>query len=320
MVSPCETTLKKTTKPLPMTSFNSDVILLNEPKSRQFFPENFSNEIYYSNLEEFNYITYKSNFSIKYVIDGEENYILDGKRHTARSGQYLLVNDGRMVETTPECNSEAISIFLNMDIVSEVAAGLNGDDHELLENFDLTTGSSVAFFENSFTHNDLLGTALKQLYRHIISTEHSGKEFNSETYYHLAEQLIRTQLKINDQIGNIDKVKFETRKELYRRVLMARDYIEDTATDAFDFNALSTSSGLSKYHLIRVFKTVFGTTPYRYFIGCRIRTARHDLVNSEENITEIAYKCGFPDVFSFSKIFKNLVGVTPSEYKAQFGK
>jgi AraC-like DNA-binding protein len=294
---------------------------LNEPKTRQFFPENFSNEIYYSNLEEFNYFAYRSNFSIKYVIEGKEAYILNGKRYSATTGQYLLVNNGRAVETTPECNSEAISIFLDMDLISEVYDGLQQKEEQLLDNFGPSGApSDVAFFENAFSHNDSLGATLKKLHKQITSEKKKKHDFTSETYYSLAESLIASQQHVHRDIGNIQKARQETREELYKRVLIARDFLRDLSTETFDFDALSHACMLSKYHLIRSFKTVFGVTPYQYFITCKIQHAKKELSATQFSITEVAYRCGFNDIYSFSKTFRSVVGMTPSAYKSCLGK
>ena len=112
------------------------IIQLNEKVDRTFFPNHFQNEIYYSSIDYFSkdFISYKSNFSIKYITQGNEYYVIDGKKSTPKKGQYLLINDGREVQTTPIENSKGISIFLDKELIAEVYETLQNSQEQLLDN------------------------------------------------------------------------------------------------------------------------------------------------------------------------------------------
>ena len=58
-------------------------------------------------------------------------------------------------------------------------------------------------------------------------------------------------------------------------------------------------------------------TPIKYLNELRIRNACQMLKNSNKNITEIAYDVGYSDSNYFSRVFKKVKGVSPSEYKEQ---
>ena len=64
-----------------------------------------------------------------------------------------------------------------------------------------------------------------------------------------------------------------------------------------------------------VFKTLYNITPNRYVISRRMEFAKELLSAGYIPIGEIAYLCGFSDIYYFSKVFKNETGVSPSEYK-----
>jgi AraC-like DNA-binding protein/streptogramin lyase len=59
---------------------------------------------------------------------------------------------------------------------------------------------------------------------------------------------------------------------------------------------------------------IFGTSPYNYLLNIRIEESKKMLHGKDPYITEIAYRCGFSDPKYFSRCFKNVVGMTPSEY------
>jgi len=75
---------------------------------------------------------------------------------------------------------------------------------------------------------------------------------------------------------------------------------------------------LSKYHFVRLFKRKFGTTPYQYLTGIRIEAAKKLLRSSPFSISYIVIETGFLNRSSFSRLFKNCVGMTSSAYRKKF--
>jgi AraC-like DNA-binding protein len=81
--------------------------------------------------------------------------------------------------------------------------------------------------------------------------------------------------------------------------------------DNFSLEQLSKQAGISKYHFIRVFKHVFGVSPYQYQKRKRLVEARN-LINQGLTIQETAILLGYADVPTFSKAFKQHFGRAPS--------
>lgn len=73
----------------------------------------------------------------------------------------------------------------------------------------------------------------------------------------------------------------------------------------------------SKSHLCKIFHEVIGTSPNNYLNSVRIFHARHLLVNSSGNISEVARSVGIQDINYFSRLFKKKAGISPSEYLKQ---
>ena len=79
--------------------------------------------------------------------------------------------------------------------------------------------------------------------------------------------------------------------------------IETLAADIF----------VSKYYLIRKFKSSIGMTPHQFCIQNRIRKSQ-GLLDEEKTISGIAAEMGFYDQSHFDKAFQRIVGISPSEY------
>lgn len=69
----------------------------------------------------------------------------------------------------------------------------------------------------------------------------------------------------------------------------------------------------------RLVKRVYGLTPSQFITQTRIQRASRLLLESDLTVAEIAIDCGFSDHSAFSRAFKNLIGLTPSEYREESG-
>ncbi len=79
---------------------------------------------------------------------------------------------------------------------------------------------------------------------------------------------------------------------------------------------------VSKYYLIRKFRSSVGMTPHQFCIQNRIRKSQ-GLLDAEKTISRIAAEMGFYDQSHFDKAFRRIVGISPSEYirsKKQIGQ
>lgn len=81
---------------------------------------------------------------------------------------------------------------------------------------------------------------------------------------------------------------------------------------------LSKELNIPKHHLSRVFNAYYKKPYYQYIAERRVREAVNRL-ESEQNIKleSLAYECGFNSKTTFNKYFKDIVGETPSEYRAR---
>jgi YesN/AraC family two-component response regulator len=97
----------------------------------------------------------------------------------------------------------------------------------------------------------------------------------------------------------------------------AAEQIKDDPSDPRFFGQLARELHLSKPALSRRFTRVVGVSYRRLVIDCRIARAQELLTSSDRTVTEIAQLVGFGDLPRFDKVFKALVGASPSIYRQQ---
>ncbi len=81
-----------------------------------------------------------------------------------------------------------------------------------------------------------------------------------------------------------------------------------------DIDELLARHALSYERFRKIFRDLTGQSPNDYRIRRRIDTARSLLVQQRMSIKQVAYVLGYPDPFTFSRQFKQLVGVSPKQF------
>jgi AraC-like DNA-binding protein len=99
-------------------------------------------------------------------------------------------------------------------------------------------------------------------------------------------------------------------------VIGTRHYITNNFEKELNLNLLSHTRFTSKFHLLRLFKKYYGLTPKQFLTNKRIEKAKEYLKNGM-NITGTCFAIGFESPCSFSTLFKNRTGLTPTDFKKE---
>lgn len=95
-------------------------------------------------------------------------------------------------------------------------------------------------------------------------------------------------------------------------------YINECKLDyELDNDTIAERIGVSPNYLTRIFQEHLGMSLHRYIINVKIERAQKNMLSGNVNITEAAEEAGFSSVHVFSKTFKNLFGISPSEFLNQ---
>ena len=95
---------------------------------------------------------------------------------------------------------------------------------------------------------------------------------------------------------------------------MDRSYAEP-----LDVRAVAAVAHLSEAHFIRSFRAAFGETPHRYLQRRRVERSMFLLRETDRSVTDICFDVGFTSRGTFSRTFGEIVGETPSSYRAGNG-
>ncbi|MER5479175.1 helix-turn-helix transcriptional regulator [Streptomyces sp. NPDC002734] len=101
------------------------------------------------------------------------------------------------------------------------------------------------------------------------------------------------------------------------RLRRARDTMDRDYAEPLDVPALAAVALMSPGHFSRSFRAAFGETPYSYLMTRRVERAKALLRRGDLSVTEVCFAVGCTSLGSFSSRFTELVGETPSAYRAR---
>jgi len=98
----------------------------------------------------------------------------------------------------------------------------------------------------------------------------------------------------------------------------ARELLHAHFADTLSLSEVAAAVGVHPAHLARVFRQQYRCSVGDYLRKLRVEFACRQLATSDRPLLEIALAAGFADQSHFSKTFKSLRGMTPSEYQRNF--
>ncbi|MEV7179842.1 helix-turn-helix transcriptional regulator [Kitasatospora arboriphila] len=101
------------------------------------------------------------------------------------------------------------------------------------------------------------------------------------------------------------------------RLRRARDRMDRDYAEPLDVPALARDALMSPGHFSRSFRAAYGETPYSYLMTRRIERAKALLRRGDLSVTEVCMAVGCTSLGSFSSRFTELVGESPSAYRAR---
>lgn len=92
-------------------------------------------------------------------------------------------------------------------------------------------------------------------------------------------------------------------------------HMKGNLAEPVDLDRLAEIAGISKFHFVRVFDQITGTTPHHFLACLRMQRAKARLLKSDITITDVCLEVGYNSLGTFSKTFSELVGVSPQQFR-----
>ena len=104
------------------------------------------------------------------------------------------------------------------------------------------------------------------------------------------------------------------------KINMACSYIQENCDQPLSLNMVASHVGFSSYYLSRLFKQATSYSFVEYLTLHRIKRSQQLLADSKLSITEVSYQSGFTSISTFNRVFHQLMGCSPRDYRKYYLK
>lgn len=254
-----------------------------------------------------NFKLHFTNLAFTAMLQGKKHMKIDNKTNyfDYQPGECVLVAPGEtMVIDFPEAYetpAKCISLNLNTDFVKNYLEQMNFQSPKT----DELSSWNIQLDDYFLSNNKSLASATNNIMR-IAMEDNTQKDILAD--FAIKELLIKL---MQTQARNIVERNVINH---HSRLHFVVDYIKNNLHQKLSIESISKLAYVSKTGFFKMFKEEFGISPNDFIINERIKKAKQ-LLGLKNSIKEVADLTGFSDTNYFTRVFKQLVGITPKLYQ-----
>ena len=255
------------------------------------------NESFLNDAEE---AIFHEEIEIKYFYEGSSVLMVGTEVIATQPGYIVIVNPYEFHTTIDVGQNKGRYHLINLSLDF-----LKTDNFYGLDLRRLLFGKGMCF-SNLIREN----CEMQQLIDKVV-----GEMQKKESSYKLMVRCLMTEFFViaarNSEQGDRMSPMMERKLYNYRIIEPVLQYIYSSYNQKITLDDLVKVSGVSKYHLSRVFRQCTGVTIMQYLTNYRLKISNTLLIDTDKNIQEIAEICGFSDSGYFCHCYKKVFGISP---------
>ncbi len=223
-------------------------------------------------------------FVLEHIISGKGYVVVNGEKHTVTAGDTYLLKPTENCEYFADKQDPFKKIWVNFK---------GSFARELISQYQL---------QDTIYHNVDLTPCFKQLFKlEEISTDLDIIHYDLTSIITQMLMLLAKSKSSSKQVSQI--------------AVIVKSRLDTCTNKTFSLDDIAKDLFVSKTEIIRYFKKAYNVTPYQYLLSIKINHAKIMLENGTYSVVEISNQLAFSNPYHFSKIFKQKVGISPSEYR-----
>jgi AraC-like DNA-binding protein len=231
---------------------------------------------------------------VNFVLDGIEQYEINGRVVTVRAGEFILVEAGTTARVKLPLHqvTRGICVYLP-DPPGENSASPLGDV------FKLTNADGD------------LSRRLRRVTTDLAENPKQGPEIAEGVVQETARGLEQLTAQLAPKLLRIEAARPVTRRDLLQKMEVARSHLHAHPDRTITIAELARVTAMSPFHLARTFRAVFQAAPADYHRRLRIELAELEVQRQDLPLGEIALRYGFSEASSFSRAYRKIHGCSP---------
>lgn len=251
-----------------------------------------------------------NDYEVYYLLEGERCYFIGTKIYHLKQGSLVFVRRNVIHKTalSREAHHDRILLEISRSYLESVFA-ITGELtlHDFFQDDCIIL--SLESEEQNFITELLLALGRE------LGTKNSGFRLLAKSL--VAELFIyakRMENKANPSASS------RTDDPRHRQIEQIACYIAENCCSPLSLNSIAEQFYMNKCYLSRIFKEITGFTVNGYLHARRIQKARSLLIQNSMNISEVSEAAGYENLTYFERVFKKHTGMSPLEYRRQYGK
>lgn len=258
----------------------------------------------------------KGPFSFFLNLKGSSLCTVDGRTTRVGEGSYFVSNDAQnyTLQIEEGAPAETFNIHFGEHFAGSVLHALTTPADRILDQGREGRAIDFSFFNQLHQRDAVFDTLIA-----AMAGWHKEHGFDKLLFEEQLTALLTHHLQqhrhIVDIVHKLPPVRVSTRIQLYKQLARAMDLIRCNSGQELSLEMLAAEACLSKYHFLRLFRGAYGYSPHQFIQQQRMDKASALLTRTNMPVADVADLLGFVNSQSFSRLFTQRMGVSPSGYR-----
>jgi AraC family transcriptional regulator len=264
------------------------------------------------------FVSHAQSLSIRAAWGGTEHCHVGGRTVGVDDDTFLILNKGRTYSTSirAEYPVESLAICFRPGLAEAAYAAMSVSLARALADGAALPEQTIDFGENLQANDRLVSPVLRFIKAHVAHGLEDAEWYEEQLHF-LIERMRQLRDRTLLQIERLQFIRGATRREIYRRIAVATDFIHTNYAQDLDLEALANVACLSKYHFLRLFTLVHGVTPYAFLQNKRTSVATRLLRTTRLTMSQVASCVGFARRSTVVRRIRSRTGCTPLQLRVQ---
>jgi AraC family transcriptional regulator len=261
---------------------------------------------------------YPATLSIRTVWGGTQHCHFDGRTIAVDDDSFLILNHGRIYSTSIRATQpvESLTVCFQPDLIRLANSETESSTEKVLERGNATPEHPADFIENLQPHEGAVSPVLKFIRAHLLRGLIDEAWYEEQLIF-LLERMCCRQGKVLEQIDQLALIRPATRREVFRRIALATDFLHTHYVEDVDLDTLAGMAYLSKFHFLRLFTLIHGVTPRVYLQRKRVTVAVRLLESTQLTISEVAARVGFAHESTLLRHIRRRTKLSPRQIRTR---
>ena len=254
-----------------------------------------------------------NSFELIEVVEGRFYCNVDGSEFLINKGNICIINRGRLHHIYTEDYNASMcrkkTIIFNPDYFIK--------DQNIYEKYILPLLEKDAFAHIQFNIKKGIGLDINTLMKEIEALEDEKPIGYELEEYSLIYKVIRYLYLAYQSSKQSIHTTYDANVQIQRNMT---SFIHEHFNSKIGLEDIAEAGQVSKSTCIRLFHKYTGKSPIDFLNNYRLQMSAEKLVTTSEQITEIAYACGFGQPSYFNRLFLKEYNMTPNQYRKKHAR